>query len=104
MNRKLSNQFLGNFWVIFLLTILATALAFILLSVASGLISESLAKNRYSASSIIKEDYRQIDSSAIVENGGVFQIVTRNTLFIRRGRYHQKDSLSVQEFTILNRE
>lgn len=101
MNRKLSNQFLGNFWVIFLLTILATALAFILLSVASGLISESLAKNRYTASSIIKEDYRQIDSSAVVENGGGVQIVDKEYRVVYTSGVDtiNKDSLSVQEFT-----
>jgi len=77
MTRKLSNQFLGNFWVTFLLTVLATVLAFVLLSFASGLISDSLAKNRYSASSIIKEDYRQIDASPVVENGGGVQIVDK---------------------------
>ena len=41
---KLSNQFLRNFWVIFLITILATVLAFALLSFASRLISDSLTK------------------------------------------------------------
>ncbi len=39
MKRKLSNQFLINFLVIFLLTILDTILAFMLLSFASRLIS-----------------------------------------------------------------
>jgi hypothetical protein len=69
MKRKLSNQFLGNFLVIFLLTILDIILAFVLLSHASGLIADSLVKNKFPASSIIKDDYRQIDSSEIVENG-----------------------------------
>jgi nitrogen fixation protein FixH len=77
MKTKLSNQFLRNFLVIFLLTILATVLAFVLLSFASRLISGSLAKNRYPASAIIKEDYRQIDASAVVQNGGGVQVVDR---------------------------
>jgi len=77
MKRKLSNQFLINFLVIFLLTILDTILAFMLLSFASRLISGSLAKNQYPASAIIKEDYRQIDASAVVKNGGGVQVVDK---------------------------
>lgn len=77
MKKKLSNQFLVNFLVIFLLTILATVLAFVLLSVASGLIAGSLAKNQYPASAIIKEDYKQIDASVVVQNGGGVQVVDK---------------------------
>jgi len=101
MKRKLSSQFLMNFWVIFLLTILATVLAFVLLSVASRLISGSLAKNRYSASSIIKEDYRQIDASAVVDNGGGVQIVDKEYRVVYSSGIDTigKDSLSIQEFT-----
>lgn len=78
MNKKLSNQFLVNFLVIFLLTILATVLAFAMLSFASGLISGSLVKNQYPASAIIKEDYRQIDASGVVQSGGGVQVVDRS--------------------------
>ena len=101
MKRKLSNQFLGNFWVMFLLTILATVLAFILLSVASGLISGTLAKNRYPANAIIKEDYRQIDASAVVENGGGVQIVDKEYRIVSSIGLDTigKDQLSAQEFT-----
>jgi signal transduction histidine kinase len=101
MTRKLSNQFLGNFWVTFLLTVLATVLAFVLLSFASGLISDSLAKNRYSASSIIKEDYRQIDASPVVENGGGVQIVDKGyrVVYSKGIDTIGKENLSIQEFT-----
>lgn len=75
MKRKISNQFLINYLIVFMLTILATALAFVMLAFASGVISDTLAKNRYTASSIIKEDYSQIDASTIVQNGGGVQIV-----------------------------
>jgi signal transduction histidine kinase len=101
MKAKLSNQFLGNFWLIFLLTIFATVLAFVLLSAASGLIAGSLAKNRYPASAIIKEDYRQIDTSAVVENGGGVQIVDREYRVVHSSGIDTigKDRLSVDEFT-----
>lgn len=101
MKRKLSSQFLGNYLVIFLLTILATVLAFILLSFASRLIEDSLAKSQYPASAIIKEDYRQIDASAVVRSGGGVQVVDKEYRVV----YSQgldtigKEKLSVEEFT-----
>ena len=101
MRRKLSNQFFGNFLVIFLLTVLATVLAFVLLSVTSGLISDSLVKNRYTASSIIKEDYKQIDASAVVENGGGVQVVDSDYRVVYSSGLNTigKEKLSTGEFT-----
>lgn len=101
MKRKLSSQFLGNFLVIFLLTILATVLAFVLLTFASGFISGSLAKSRYPASAIIKEDYRQIDASAVVRSGGGVQVVDKEyrVVYSRGLDTIGKDKLSVEEFT-----
>jgi signal transduction histidine kinase len=101
MKRKLSNQFFRNFLVIFLLTILDTVLAFVLLSFASGLIAGSLAKNQYPASAIIKEDYKQIDASAIVENGGGVQVVDKEyrVVYSRGLDTIGKDKLAVEEFT-----
>jgi len=101
MRRKLSSQFLGNFLVIFLLTILATVLAFVLLSFASGLISGSLTKSRYPASAIIKEDYRQIDASGVVQSGGGVQVVDREyrVVYSKGLDTIGKDKLTVEEFT-----
>jgi signal transduction histidine kinase len=101
VKRKLSNQFLRYFWVMFLLFILATVLAFVLISVASSWIAGSLAKNRYSASAIMKEDYRQIDTSAVVENGGGVQIVDKDLRVVYSSGVDtiRKDKLSIQEFT-----
>jgi len=101
MRRKLSNQFLVNFLVIFLLTPLATALAFVMLSFASRLISDSLVKNQYPASTIIKEDYTQIDSSAIVKNGGGVQVVNKEYRIVYSKGLDTigKNQLNTQEFT-----
>jgi len=101
MKTKLSNQFLINFLVIFLLTILATALAFVMLSFASGLISGSLVKNRYPARAIIKEDYRQIDASAVVQNGGGVQVVDKEYRVVYSSGLDTigKDKLTPEEFT-----
>lgn len=101
MKSKISNQFLGNFLIIFLLTILATALAFVLMSAAGSLIAGSLAKNRYTAESIIKEDYRQIDASEVVANGGGVQAVDKEYRVVLSEGLDTigKDSLTAQEFT-----
>jgi len=101
MKRKLSNQFLRNFLVIFFMTILDTVLAFVLMSFASGLISGSLVKNRYPASAIIKDDYRQIDASAVVQNGGGVQVVDREyrVVFTSGLDTIGKDHLTAGEFT-----
>jgi signal transduction histidine kinase len=99
--KRLSNQFLRNFLVIFLLTILDTVLAFMLLSFASNLISGSLAKNRYPASAIIKDDYRQIDASVVVQNGGGVQVVDKEYRVVYSSGLDTigKDKLTAGEFT-----
>ena len=101
MIRKLSNQFLTNYLIVFLLTIIATALAFVLLSFASGLIDGTLAKNRYPASAIIKEDYTQINSSEVVQNGGGVQIVDKDYRVVYSSGLDTigKRQLNAEEFT-----
>ncbi|PKM73502.1 MAG: hypothetical protein CVU91_04225 [Firmicutes bacterium HGW-Firmicutes-16] len=101
MKRKLSNQFLTNYLTVFLLTILATALAFVMLSFANGLISNTLAKNRYPASAIIKEDYTQIDSSEVVKNGGGVQVVDKAYRVVYSSGLDTigKSQLNAEEFT-----
>ena len=44
MRKRLSNTFLGYFWITFALTVFSTLLAFVLLSVASRWIAGELAK------------------------------------------------------------
>lgn len=101
MKTKLSNQFFSNFLVIFLLTILDTVLAFVFLSLASGMIAGSLAKNRYPASAIIRDDYHQIDASAVVANGGGVQVIDKdyNVVYSQGLDTLKKEQLNVEEFT-----
>jgi hypothetical protein len=101
MKRKISNQFFRNFLVIFLMTIIDTVLAFMLLSFASGLIANSLTKNQYPASAIIKEDYNQIDASDIVKSGGGVQVVDKEyrVVYSRGLDTIGKDRLTTEEFT-----
>lgn len=100
---KISNQFLVHFLIIFLITLLATALTFILISAVSGVISAQLAKNRYPASSIIREDYSQIDAAEVVKSGGGVQVIDKNysVVFSAGLDTINKGQLSAQEFTAL---
>jgi len=104
--RKLSNQFLRNFLVIFLLAILDTVLAFMLLYFASRLISGSLTKNRYPASAIMKDEYNQIESSAVVKKGGGVQVVDREyrVVYSKGLDTIGKDKLTAEEFTAFLKE
>jgi signal transduction histidine kinase len=101
MKRKLSDQFLSNYLIVFLLTMLVTAFAFAMLSIASGLIADTLAKNRYTASAIIKEDYTQIDSSEVVQNSGGVQVVDKDYRVVYSSGLNTlgKSQLTVGEFT-----
>lgn len=101
MKRKLSNQFLSSYLIILLLTLLATALAFVLLSLASELIEGTLAKNRFPASAIIKEDYTQIDAAEVVQNRGGVQVVDKTHRVVYSSGLDTigKSQLSVEEFT-----
>ena len=101
MKRKLFSQFMINYLMIFLLTLLVTLLAFVLLSFASSLISGSLAKSRYPASAIIKEDYSQIDASDVVQSGGGVQVVDKEYRVVSSHGLDTigKDKLTVEEFT-----
>ena len=101
MKRKLSDQFLTNYVVVFLLTVTATVLAFLLLSFASGSISTALAKNRHPASSIMKDDYTQIDVSPITSNGGGVQIVDKEYRVVHSNGVDtiKKKQLSAAEWT-----
>ncbi len=75
MKRKLSNQFMINYLIVFLLSIVAAVFAFLLLSFADSVISQTLMKNTYTADMLMREDYREIDTASVVENGGGVQII-----------------------------
>ncbi|MHC1696406.1 MAG: ATP-binding protein [Eubacteriales bacterium] len=101
MKKRLSNQFLSNYLIVFLLTIIATVLTFAMITFASGLISKSLVKNKYTAASVIREDYKQIDASEVVRNGGGIQVVDKdyNVIYNIGLDTIGKDKLSAGEFT-----
>ncbi len=101
MRRRIRDQFLIHYLFVFLLTLLTTALAFVLLSYASGVIDGNLAKNRYPASALVNVDYTQIDAGEVVEHGGGVQVVDASYKvgFSEGLNTFEKEQLSALEFT-----
>ena len=101
MKRRLRDQFLIHYLIAFLLTLMTAALAFVLLSYASGVIEGNLAKNRYPVSALVKVDYTQMDASEVVKHGGGVQVVDASyTVVYSEGlNTFEKDQLSTAEFT-----
>lgn len=99
--KKISNQFVKNFLIIFLFAILDTILALFLLSFASRFISDSLIKNQFPASTLVKDDYTQIDASEVVKNGGGVQVVDKEYRVVYSSGLDTigKEKLSANEFT-----
>lgn len=75
MKSKISNQFLINYLIVFLLSVLAAVFACLLLSFANDVISKTLIKNIYPAETIMRDDYKEIDAGPVVKNGGGVQII-----------------------------
>lgn len=101
MKRTLSNQFLTNYVIVFLLSIVAAFSMFLMLSFADSMISKTLMKNRYPAATMMQEDYRQIQTDPITQNGGGVQIIDRQYRVVYSQGINTigKQQLSVAEFT-----
>ncbi|MDD3172317.1 MAG: HAMP domain-containing sensor histidine kinase [Herbinix sp.] len=76
MRRKISNQFMIHYLIVFLLSIAAAFFALLMMSFANDIISKTLVKSIYPASMIMEDDYTEIDTAPIVQNGGGVQIVS----------------------------
>ncbi len=78
MKNKISNQFLMNYLIVFLLSILAALFSILLLSFANNVISKTLVKNIYPAEQIMKDNYSEIEAELVVQNGGGVQVINEN--------------------------
>ncbi len=76
MKSGLARQFLGNYLIAFLLSILAALFAVLLLSFASDVLSKGLMKNQFPADALMRDDYAQIDAAPVVESGGGVTVVS----------------------------
>lgn len=101
MKHKISNQFLSHYLIVFLLSLLALAAAFFLFAFADSFVSGTLMKNTYPASVLMRDDYTQIDTNAVVRNGGGVQVVDRDYRVVFSAGLDTigKQQLSVSEFT-----
>jgi len=101
MKRKISNQFFTNYLIVFVISIIAAIFALALLRFADSVISNTLVKNKYTAESVMQDDYRKIDMTPITEHGGGIQIVTENLEIVLSGGLNVVGNgiLTTEEFT-----
>ena len=101
MRKKLSNQFAVNYLIVFLLSVLAALCALLLMSFAGDVLSKTLAKNTYTAASLMRDDITQIDAESVMKSGGGIQVVDRdfNVVFSEGLDTIGKSRLTAQEFT-----
>jgi signal transduction histidine kinase len=101
MKKKLSNQFVVNYLIVFLLSLLAALCTLLLMSFAGSVIEKTLTRNDFPAGSIMQDDYQNIDAAKIVENGGGVQVINKDYQIVYSQGLDtlQKSQLTPQEFT-----
>ncbi len=101
MNRKIQNWFLANYVLMFILSIMVIGSTLLLLSFANYMVGETLVKNHYTAASLMRDDYRQIETAEVIANGGGVQVINRDYEVVLSAGLDAigKERLSVQEFT-----
>ncbi|PKM85660.1 MAG: hypothetical protein CVU86_01070 [Firmicutes bacterium HGW-Firmicutes-11] len=100
MRRKLQNQFVVNYILMFVITTMIAAFAFLLMDFSSDVISKTLVKNNYTADMLMEPDYRNIDTTSVVENGGGVQVVDENmSILLSVGIDTLPENLTVGGFT-----
>lgn len=101
MNKKISNQFLMNYLLVVFFAMVSIFLAFVMLSIASGLIDNQLVKNKFPASAIAQPDYRNIQADDIILNGGGVQVIDTNyNIVLSKGiNTFEKQQLTAEAFT-----
>ncbi|MBW9146722.1 HAMP domain-containing histidine kinase [Clostridium sp. CM027] len=75
MNRKIESRFLANYVLMFIISIMIALFALMLLGFTNDVISKTLAKNNYTAESLMKDDYKRIDVEQVIYNGGGVQVI-----------------------------
>ncbi len=75
MTQKMRRGFLLHYGLMLLLSAVVGLIAFAALDFAGSILSQVLVKNQYPAQALLKDDYRLIDASGVVKNGGGVQVV-----------------------------
>lgn len=101
MKRKIANQFLANYLLMFIISILLSFGAFLMMSFAGSVLDINLKKNTYTASSLMKDQYVDIDFSSVAENGGGAQIIDQTgSIVMSKGiNTFKKDRYTMSELT-----
>ncbi|MGH4124422.1 MAG: ATP-binding protein [Clostridium sp.] len=75
--------------------------ALMLLGFADDVISKTLVKNSYTAKSLMKDDYKGINATSVIDNGGGVQVINVNyeVVFSAGINTIQKNKLTTAEFT-----
>jgi signal transduction histidine kinase len=101
MNRRLQNRFLGNYVLMFIISIIIALFALLLLGFANDVISKTLVQNNYTAKSIMQDNYKSINTKSVIDNGGGVQVInTKYEVVFSEGiNTILKDKLTTAEFT-----
>ncbi|MHB1150706.1 MAG: HAMP domain-containing sensor histidine kinase [Eubacteriales bacterium] len=98
---KIKNQFLANYALMFIISTIITFFVFLQMDFANHVISGTLLKNTYTAESLIRDNYKDIDITPVIENGGGIQVIGNNyeVVFTAGLDTISKKNLTVSEFT-----
>ncbi len=101
MNRKIENRFLVNYILMFIISTMIAICAFLLLWFANDVISKTLVKNNYTAKSLMRDNYKAIDTKSVVDHGGGVQVINTNyeVVFSEGLNTILKNQLTTAEFT-----
>lgn len=100
MRRKLQNQFVVNYILMFVITTMIAIFAFLLLDFSSDVIAKTLVKNNFTADMLMEDDYRNIDTTPVVDNAGGVQVIDENMNKVRSvGIDTLPEDLTIGEFT-----
>ncbi len=101
MRSKLSNRFLANYFLMFIISTIIAICAFLLMSFAGHVLERTLRKNNFTANSLMQDDFTKIDSSAVVENGGGVQVIdAKGEIVYSEGiSVFEKPALTITELT-----
>ena len=101
MNKRIQNRFLGNYVLMFIISTIVALFSLMLLGFANDVISKTLVKNNYTAQSLMLDDYKGINETLVIENGGGMQVINANyeVVFSAGINTISKDKLTTAEFT-----
>lgn len=101
MNAKIENRFLANYIFMFIISTTIAVFAFLLLSFAGDVTTKNLIKNKHTAKSLMKDDYRLIDTTKVTDNNGGMQVVNSDYEIVYSVGLNTfaKDKLTTAEFT-----